>query len=183
LGLRKHLSLTFAILIANGIAFPTLHDHLYRSRSDNRVLVGCRDLWIPFRKVRVLAPCPYYLVGNGIVCAVLGGLVRSGRTYTTRAKAETARESKEAKNILRRTNGLSLMRTRTLGLTHVIEVYSMLPLYLLVASWLGSMGIVSLPFRLSLKDDSNLLFVLALLFSPYVAVRLLRLHHNRAGTK
>ncbi len=80
-------------------------------------------------------------------------------------------------------NGLSRMRTRTLGLTHVIEVYSNLPLYLLVASWLGSMGIVSLPFRLSLKDDSNLLFLLALLFSPYVAVRLLRLHHNRAGTK
>jgi len=183
LGLRKHLSLTFAILIANGIAFSTLHYHLNRSRRYDRVLVGCSDLRIPPRKVRVLVTCPYYLVGNDIVCAVLGGLVRSDRTYTTRAKAETANESKEAKKILRRMNGLSRMRTRTLGLTHVIEVYSMLPLYLLVASWLGSMGIVSLPFRLSLKDDSNLLFLLALLFSPYVAVRLLRLHHNRAGTK
>src|SRR5437762_787018 len=76
-----------------------------------------------------------------------------------------------------------LMRTRTLGLTLVIEVYSIFPLYLLVASSLGSMGIVFLPLRLSLKDDFSLLFLLALLFSPYVAVRLLRLHHNRAGTK
>ena len=73
------------------------------------------------------------------------------------------------------------MRPRTLRL--VIEVYSIFPIYLLVASWLGSIGIMSLPLRLSLKDDLVLLFLLALLFSPYVAVRLLRLHHNRAGTK
>ena len=73
------------------------------------------------------------------------------------------------------------MRPRTLTL--VIEVYSIFPIYLLVASWLGSIGIMSLPLRLSLKDDLALLFLLALLFSPYVAMRLLRLHHNRAGTK
>ena len=47
-------------------ASSTLHDHLYRSRFCAGVLVGRSDSRVALRKIRILATCPYYLVGNHI---------------------------------------------------------------------------------------------------------------------
>src|SRR2546425_4170786 len=87
--LRKHLSFTFLILMANGIAFSALYDHLYCRRSPTGVLVGCSDSRVALWKVRGLVTCSYYLVGNDLVRAVLGGLDCSHTTCLQRANEET----------------------------------------------------------------------------------------------
>src|SRR2546422_10834204 len=72
--LRKHLSFTFLILMANGIAFSALYDLLYCRRSPTGVLVGCSDSRAALWNVRGLFTCSYYLVGNDLVLTVLGGM-------------------------------------------------------------------------------------------------------------
>jgi len=52
--------------MANGTAFSTIHDHFYRSRFCAGVLMGRSDSRAALWKVRILATCPYYLVGNHI---------------------------------------------------------------------------------------------------------------------
>src|SRR2546425_10248349 len=87
--LRELLSFTFLILMANGIAFSALYDHLYCRRSPTGVLVGCSGSRVALWKVRGLVTCSYYLVGNDLVRAVLGRLHCSNTTTLQRASEET----------------------------------------------------------------------------------------------